>query len=401
MLYRRIIMIVAIVIVSLFGCSAVSKISPETDGWTKVNVNTINRSSSLNEWFPQPFEGKGNLTKIWSRKIIAKGEFGFWNNGPVPDGLLITSDYEISDTKQKLEGLLNLNTGVVQGSNYPGPTDGIYVFGDTYKTGLIPGICWQLDNNDVIWEQCCNYGNGRSFQIVNNNLLYITSSNNIRKVDPKTGVTIWEFKPTNNMVKNMFWCKSNKYLFIVNTFSDGSTKLFRINPNDGTIILIKIKESNKIIVDMIEYKEFILLLTSDNTIIFINTSDGTEVKTIAIKTEYFIKDKWSKIEKTKDRIFIRNWKLESKANDSYDKLFMLDPNNVDKQIELDGSKYSILNKHLISYEQNMIKEINPDNFTAVWSINDERKGSTKVVWLDWRGVLVISDETIACYVPSS
>ncbi|MCK5744063.1 MAG: hypothetical protein KAH30_04940 [Caldisericia bacterium] len=68
---------------------------------------------------------------------------------------------------------------------------------------------------------------------------------------------------------------------------------------------------------------------------------------------------------------------------------------------LDYPDVQIINHTLVTTNDTQIQALNPSTLEPTWWINLEEEDlgeNPRIIWCDWRGVLVMSDTKLACYM---
>ncbi len=369
----------------------------------------IDPNRQLVEWKPKGFDGKGQLKKTWATKIDKENEYGIDYAFAYPDSWYIEDWYAIDPITGKpplRDNSEAVKSGIDQsliGMELSGPTDGEYVFGCKWHVGL-SSYCWRTKDGVNMWVgDLLAFGNSE-FIIINNNLFHIDLlSDRVTKVKPWTGEKIWTIVSKSHIGRTLNSghkqfttgiAKTSNSLFILLE----NNHLYKININNGDQELVKSISREPIAIAAIG--ENLLVLSSDGSLSEVDAKTLMELKHFETSFK-IVKDtdgvpSYYWIQSISSKVLIANTERSFKKTS-----FLYDTKN-NSGVKFENQDVFAINSSLVIQSNSQIRCLDPDTLKPLWWIDLKDEGkNAHVAWLDWRGVLVISDETIACYVPSS
>ncbi len=415
------------VVLVLNGCGGdATQISTATkEQETKIPIEN-DKIENLKEWIPESFDGKGRLESKWSKQISTDCSPRYYGIISVPDGWIIDTDRLLIEQNEKLYmTLIDPVSGKIIVSDYNntitsswcriGPTDGKFIFGDRLCQGAIPHRCWRISDGAIKWEMNDKSVYGCQFPemiIKNEMLIYISKCNDyshISRFNPDTGEIIWK-QPFKNM--NLIdYAISDDFAYLL--FDSSGLKCIELT--SGQIEDTGIDSSNFSAIEVIQ--ELLSVLTSDGFFAQYDLSTYEKKQEIQLPISEISKPmlfrQYSKIHldihetninPLGDSLIL----LTIEQEKTREKFYVLDTVTQNIQ-ELPYKIVYTLNDQLISYSENTetddydestIQALNPESLEPTWWINlDEEDfgGNPRVIWCDWRGVLVMSDTRLACF----
>jgi len=380
---------------------------------------------NLKEWIPESFDGKGKLVLRWSLEVKTPNNERYYGVTSIPGGWLMdTNRYpKDSDLSLKMAVMDPQTGGILENSiggdirRRIGPTNGKYIFGDTLMQGAAPRSCWNLSNKTIRWKVNDATIHGESFSkmsIVSKMLIYISVNSSdvvhISRFNPDTGEIIWKqpFKDMNLI--DYAISDDSAYLLFDNS------ELKCIELASGQIKDTGIDSSKFSAIEVIQ--ESLSVLTSDGFLVQFDSSTYEKKQEIQLPISEISKPmlfrQYSKIHldihetnisPLGDSLLL----LTIEPEKTRENFYVLDTINQNIQ-ELPYKIVYTLNDQLISYSENTetdeyddstIQALNPTTLKPTWWINleeEELGENPRVIWCDWRGVLVMSDTKLACYM---
>lgn len=237
------------------------------------------------------------------------------------------------------------------------------------------------------------------FVIIDNKLFHV-DSNRIIKVQPWTGKNIWSIFSKNRITYSLGdYCKysrrivnTSKNLFVL--IENGHS--YRIDLNTGVQELVKCTQQNPIAITTAG--DDLLVLTSDGSISEINAQTLEESR--HFETGYKLKKSTDEVP-----IYYNIQSIGSKIliidNEWPESNTFLYDTKSKTGIKYDKQDTFVINSSLVFEDDKQIRGVDPETMETLWWIDrkDITGSNSQVAWCDWRGVCVISDDTISCYAP--
>ncbi len=369
------------------------KYSPSFKGNLKIE--------SLKEWLPASFTGKNQATKKWSHKLTSHSARNKTPTASLPIGWLV--NYGIaSDGNDFYHKLINPENGELmdlQEENCGGPTNGEYVFGYS-QIPAGQAVCWNLDDKKVVWRGLIGYQNNKVC-ITNNTIISVVSDNKsfVLRGNPETGETIWalesDYKITDSCIAG------TKIVIILD-----ERELYSIAIENG------------VFKNIATAKDPLSVASFDSTNAWILTRNGIvqeiDIDKNIIGREIVLSDKekgikgqlsgmFSKIEKIGNSLLLKisngdrtNYLIMDSISGNIKEQFF--GKVIDENVGRTTFRAKVINGSLIFEDEKQLRGIDPDTLEITWWIDlDENMKNAHVELLDWRGVLVVSDNEIACF----
>jgi outer membrane protein assembly factor BamB len=361
-----------------------------TNNWIKIEdlktihletITKIPNKKFLNRWDALIFSGKGDLVNLWKYDKGMRGR-GV-HIGVYPKFWHILGSYyseklgnsPISGFYDPEKGNLELTTDFLTG-----PTDGEYVFCDR-ATQQVEIRCWDIKRRNEVWKLSLPTKPSGEFFIQYGSLLHISDSLPdscfVSKINPWTGEILWRIKTKGNITSKSF---RNNMLYMIVSEEQKKNYLYSVDINDSTVKSFELPIINPQMLSKIEQNIFI---TSSNGYLY--KYDVNEYKAVC---KYNLNSDIG-ISKINNKILVFSTQSE--------KYSLFDP-TTETITPLDTSSATVINNSLIFKDEMQIRGINPETLETIWWIDlDENIENANVEWLDWRGVLVVSNNEIACY----
>jgi len=195
-------------------------------------------------------------------------------------------------------------------------------------------------------------------------------------------------------VDEIFRDNDNKYV------SSQNKGYYKIKPSDGSIETFSVDPKYDVI-RFVRCGDEILMITTDKKILIYNP-ENDEIKEhdiVKLTNYHFTNDNGMEvnyISGNKVLIAIDSGLITGKITLKY---YIYDY-KTNRLTSLDKYKVDFIqtiNSSLILYYGIKSQCIDPETLEILWTIEHKNGGS--VQWLDWRGVLVVSDDAISCYAP--
>lgn len=357
---------------------------------------------NLKEWIPKGFEGRNQIKKQWSHELISHSARNKTPTVSLPIGWLVNygATTHENDFYHKLINPENGNLADLSEENCGGPTNGDYVFGYS-QIPAGQAICWRLDNKKVVWRGLIGYQDNK-VSITNNIIISVVSGDKSFVIggNPETGEVIWILESDYKITD---WCITGTRIIIILD----EKELYSISIENGVYERLNIA------------KGLLSVLSDSLTYVWVLTRDGivqeVDIHKNVINREYALSSKEKGI---KGQLSARYSELDKIGNKLLLKISNGDRTNyllmntitfdIKEQIfgkvvdQNDGHifKAKVINNSLIFEDEKQLRGIDPETLETTWWIDlDEDMKNAHVEWLDWRGVLVVSDNEIACYAP--
>lgn len=362
-----------------------------TNNWIKIEdlktihletITKIPNKKVLNRWDAPIFSGKGNLENLWK---YDKGMQGRGVHiGVYPNFWHILGSYyskklgnsPISGFYDPEKGNLELITGFLTG-----PTDGEYVFCDG-ATQQVETICWDINRRNEVWRLRLPTKPSGEFFIQNGSLLHIRDDICcVTKINPWTGEILWRLKVKGSIINKSF---KDNILYMIVSEEQKKNYLYSIDINDCTVKSFELPINDPQMLFNIDQSVFI---TSSNGYLY--KYDVNEYKPVC---KYNLNSEIG-ISKINNKILV--FSTQSGKYSLFD-------TKTESFTGFDTpSSAKVINNSLIFEDEKQLRGINPETLETTWWIDlDENMKNAHVEWLDWRGVLVLSDNEIACYAPN-
>gem|GEM_PF-4468235 len=397
--------ILVVLMIFFLGCTGKEPDKQFEDN--KVNSKNKESENMISRWQAPPFEGKGELKLAWTQNISSirdmmatpdcwylekyedapRGSTNRYGIDPQTGEDKYPIPYELSPENEKIEFETNPYDAVL------GKTYGQYVYADNVEEEASSGTCWRLSDGKVLWRSK-NVNCARYFEIVGGNLLFIdiinAGDNHISILNKDTGEELKTLKIEKARYDSLV---KDGFLWIVND----KGQLMKINPN--TLEYQSLKIPSEILCFLGYYKDYLLLYSETNIFVY-NTKTEKVIQTISYKDLIM-----SIGIQLFDCRLSNGFFYTVTENDNQDKTYNIYKYQDDKFIlhkTIYDSKYIyIVNNQWIMVKSDIINGFDPETLQTKWSIDLKKNNidSGIALWLDWRGVLVVSDDAISCYAP--
>lgn len=356
-------------------------VTPNKELWNYQWVKGEQSDYKLGEYKPKTFSGKDKLQRKWS-KVVSNDKH--LNILSLEKGWLLDSDFNYGD--MQLKGVIDPANGNFEEISdiYPflGIYDGKNVYGSNLFRQSSSAHAWNAETKRITWSNCLTTP-GANFFIVNGRLLHYTSSGGIilSRLNHCTGEVLWQTK--NNDIAEEIISKTDLYLIVIGKNQNGKVYLHRINPTNDEI---------KTYIFASDIKTY--SLANINNYVWIMLDN----KLVRFDVEQFIEKESFDITNTGIIESIDQKMILLEFNT---KKFNIFDTETETLTPLNVSSAKVINKSLIFEDEKQLRGINPETLETTWWIDlDENMKNAHVEWLDWRGVLVLSDNEIACYAPN-
>ncbi|HOO97892.1 MAG TPA: hypothetical protein PKV16_09180 [Caldisericia bacterium] len=378
-------------------------------------------TKEIQEWKHEPFSGEGKLEHIWSFDAPKPNNERYYGVISIPDGWLIdTNRYpEVTELSLQMATIKPENGEIINSSmtgaidRRTGVTDGVFVYSDAGMQGSAPHSCWQLSDNSIKWriqDVSIHGANWSKMSIINGMLFYVSvnSSNQtfFTRLEPATGKIIWSIPFSDRYIVDYAFSQDNAILL----FSDSKVESIALLSGDRTGLGFEELEyiSMEIVMDSL------FLLTSDGFFIRRNLNSLEKETTFQLSENNISRPKLnrlytlihlglcqSSITKLNDTTLLLSIKQDSSSC-----VYYIFDNQEQTTVELSSDFVYYMNDQLITYKSDFnsnvdtIQSLNPQTLEPIWWIDltDSDIGENpRVIWCDWRGVLVMSDTKLVCY----
>ncbi|HNY60828.1 MAG TPA: hypothetical protein PL190_02325 [Caldisericia bacterium] len=383
---------------------------------------TIEIKGEFKEWEPNKFTGKGKLVKKWSVPNEKNKRRSWEWATSIPKGWNVFMS--------GMSSLINPENGDFQEGIFGvGITDGERLFINN-SMGPSDLSCYSAYNFSNCWK---NLWAGWLYQsnlhIVNGCLIFSGTHENrifgegIFRINPINGEIIWGIKPkTANYDSYMLYSHTQSaggWIWTICTDEDKNynaklTKLFRINPQNGSVSHVTLWNVGGIknINSTDEEPASLVLQTTKNTIIILN-ADTLQKRTINLDSLHNCKNP-SAIE----IIGVIGQKMLLKIGESGDDsrnyvLYNFWRENIiygedASMIYFSSRNASCYRKKILvlnsgpstTFTQDYsIQAVDPETLETLWWIDPKEAGpNARILCIDWRGVLIATNHTISCFV---
>ncbi|MCK5744062.1 MAG: hypothetical protein KAH30_04935 [Caldisericia bacterium] len=410
--YKWLSMLLIASLLTMVGCGEIKKssldeINPaqaEHDFWLYKKTSDDRVYKPIKEWAAREFIDTGKLVCRWKQPK---------QSHPVIDGIKTIGVYPES------WGVIDPGTGRIidkYSDEYhtDGITDGEYVYAPrTGGTSWVHYDFWELASGSIVedWSMInlpLNWG--FELMIVDDCLIQaqVPMPILVTRLDPVNGEKIWVVETTYN-AESVNYSRSEKNIFITYNISDNSSEelsttknsfVAKINPKNGEVDTLVLPIGSEILIlDSIYFEGILWLLTSDVFILEINAdtfeflSSTNVMINDALGTSSYYFDYEGQV--------CGNSVLFEYKDIEFDLKHLLFNTLTGKVTSTeDMNKLQIINHTLMTTGGTQIKALNPSTLEPTWWINLEEEDlgeNPRVIWCDFRGVLVMSDTKLACF----
>lgn len=202
----------------------------------------------------------------------------------------------------------------------------------------------------------------------------------ITRLNPWTGNIIWSFYSLDKEDRIISSIQSEKFFYIVLGDLKERFEIIRIDSNDGSTESILSSRTSINSIQLINGNLWALFGNGQLCIIDITSCEI--LKTYNVDNYY-------------DMYAIENKIL---LFDNYQENCSLFDINKEETIDIDVKSAKVINNSLIFIDKDQIKGIDPETLETIWWIDiEENMKNASVKWLDWRGVLVETEDHVYCY----
>jgi hypothetical protein len=398
----------------------IAHLSALPDGWSTSAVNLEDRGLgpqpkiekiisandiNFSNFDQKPFVGADRLGLKW---VISDDDISV--EGAISDVVISTNKYwllrlliyeGLPSYSEMMYKILPETGEYKQLNNFLGPTDGEYVWSCLWWRHPYPTVCWHVDDG-IIWSNNALGGEaGNTIAIVGNQMLH---ENSIYDHDQNTYSTyVSLFNPANGEIS---WrLKLENAFSWIQTGESKDRVLVRSNragyqePPDYHYYVIGLESAN---IEKVFEEENDLRFLSYGDHLFVQK----ENKLLEITEEL---DGFDNTIQIKDGVYIEsilNYKpgekviLYTETHEDGEVSKLIIDAITGEENTVTGSDIQIFGHSLISTTENRIQALNPSTLEPTWWINldeEELGENPRVIWCDWRGVLVMSDTKLACF----
>ncbi|HNY61108.1 MAG TPA: hypothetical protein PL190_02940 [Caldisericia bacterium] len=377
------------------------ELQPAKTGWIATPKEDLNNKLEKGQpmdkdfvpWEAEEFDGSGQLGKKWNIKLKDKTIPSFFLDlKALKQGWMVSTPIDAFDGYKPFLGMIDPETGKIKkikDKYYKmGPTNGEYVIVNGPLGSLSADSCWKIYGSKVLWSSSSTsiipeyyFVSGK---LIKTGILAesINKENDIRSInsiDPWTGEVLWEII---NPLYDLHYAKtSDKYAFTkLNDSKNKMSYLVRIDPETGKVDEVKLPY----------YQIHGIEPIGKN--IWISSSEGH----LAMIDEESMKTATSvKIGMSGTLYSIGGYILVSSNITKESVLY--DPES-GKSMTINAQSANVINGTLVLEEKDKIRGADPKTLATTWWIDKKDLGTeTSVVWLDWRGVVVQSKGSMACF----
>lgn len=376
--------------------------------------------TKLELWKPIVFSKNGKLSKKWGFDVAKDKEhlndLKYINVIGQPNGWSIQSF--LNKESKQIKGIINPDNGDYTECQFEqGISDGLYVYGD-YSFSISNANCRRISDNKKIWESISIFQmvDSDKFHIVANNLYFASTFTDcsLYKINPSNGDIFWRIRPksdhlpykdyicTYESTKNAIWALVKK----INSFDQDDNNediylpsLFKVDIDSGKTSIIDIPFDIKQSSPFKAYNNYLYFFSIEGKLIIYDTT------TYKIKVFDDIKNLIADDDNIIDNILTNGEVVIIKLHKNGENReinYYIDTSNSTKNRFIDENIIEArnINNSLIFEDSKQLRGIDPETLETTWWIDlDENMKNAHVEWLDWRGVLVVSDNEIACYAP--
>jgi hypothetical protein len=379
----------------------------------------------LEEWVPEPFVGEGRLKAIWKLDTKKSANERYYGVMSVPNFWLLDASRWLNNESVSLSMvLIDPSSGELLVSDYNnltddlyhrrlGPTNGRFIFSDRIAQGAFLFPCWRYPDSAFKWEmkEISIYGQIYSkMHIINGLLLYVSVDSDetayTSRINYNTGEVIWK-RSFKNM-KLVDYAISDDFACLL----FNNHRIASINIQTGDAEYLQLDITNAVAVETSNERMFLLnedgILSSINLVSY-KVVNETQLPVSHIEQPILNRD-YSDIylgfnDTSIDKIS-NNLLLVTTSGDCKRFIFNITTQEVK---ELPYKLAFHINGNLIVYKENteteeydvaIVQSLNPETLEPIWWIDLEKEDlgdNPRVIWCDWRGVLVMSDTKLACF----
>lgn len=374
------------------------ELQPAKTGWVATPKKDLNSKLEKGRpmdkdfvpWKAEEFAGSGQLSKKWNINV-GQPRFSMLSMLPLRQGWMVSALEKYFSDKPLL-GIIDPETGNIKKikdeHHEIGPTNGEYIIGTGSLGSLSADSCWKIDDGKTLWS---NFPDLDSIQYhpASGKIIgtgFVPDSKSIGGlycgmdgIDPWTGEVLWEI--TNPLYDLPYTKTSDKYAFVaLNDSKSKMSYLVRIDPGTGKVDEVKLPY----------YQIHGIEPIGKN--IWISSSEGH----LAMIDEESMKTTTSvKIGMSGALYSIGGYILVS--SDITKESVLYDPES-GKSMTINAQSANVINGTLVLEEKDKIRGTDPKTLATTWWIDKKDLGvEVSVVWLDWRGVVVQSKGSMACF----
>jgi len=388
----------------------------------KLHDGTLDIKQCGELWQASPFVGNGQLGIKWMVDIqVGDRRKGAFDIGAYPSSWGVLNPSTGGFTKEFKN--LAVDRALVDGEideflfTQKGITDGKYIVEQTYGGSM--GTTEVVLKDAKTFEIMRNLPTGRdtNFSFISGALVGFftdTEMTRVYRLNPSTGEKIWELENNPEFtVSNMR--PNNDYVFgSIRNKESGNHYLVRISPEDGSYKTVEIDTEDDF---TIAFSENLVWIFSkggayqafDTHRLSLIRSGQIDTKGKTIRVSNYDYNWIYKV----DESFLIQLVTDDKPWTTDDSSFILFKTKNQSILELSNpeplNRYEynnppepiyVKNNSLIVIDGATTKALNPQTLEPIWWIDltdSDIDNNPRVIWCDWRGVLVMSDTKLVCY----
>ncbi|HOO96800.1 MAG TPA: hypothetical protein PKV16_05520 [Caldisericia bacterium] len=355
---------------------------------------------------PMPFEGSGQLQMSW------KTEIGIFNVDPsimYNTDIIPLEDFWVlimtdpSNTYSQKSFLINPKNGETKLVDIsPGVSDGETIWMEQDTAGST--VCWNKTKGNIWLAKGFNSSEGLfhdySFEIAGGRLLLVSNkgnnrlhSCNISTINPITGII--EKSITSDIHVSSIFSTSTSNLALLECYN--TTQIISDNISIDTLIYhYFVLDTYNLETKEVFVGQYLQLIKAGDSLF---AYEGENLHKLSDTLDTF-SSTFEIGERLKfDKGSVGNYFLAVESTDSESEYLLI--NYTSGEVKpLTLTTPQIINGILIENTISQIRAIDPDTFEPIWwiDLSDEDLGNNlRVIWCDWRGVLVMSDTKLVCY----
>ncbi len=379
------------------------------------------RMDSLIEFEPAQFESSGFLNSKWYIDLDESSLVTDPSGNPKYSFIPMSNSWNLKMSYTEGNNPQNIDTYYIimpeTGSFKTDPvrfgvTNGEYVWVDDYCNGCPEkSLCWHKDLGDIWIADDYKPSDGlfrnNRFYIFNGNLFMVDchswnrlSDETLSLINPWNGKISWLLS-LNYSIRGLYSTDSSRFLFI--ECSVRTQKMVDGFPSNVYSMHYYVLDTDSLSIKKVfENKSLQMLATDDKLFCYdgeslqelSDSSDSVEsIVPIGRGLKIYSEDRRVYNNTTGDFFVAREY------IDGQNNVFLINHETGEKKL-IKHDNPQIINHTLITTTDNQIQSINPETLEPIWWIDLDKEDlgdNPRVIWCDWRGVLVMSDTKLACF----